>query len=229
MNAEDADLEARFAAPAERDLPPGRHNQHREILMNHMLTPSRQAEPAPARHPRHPRRRILAISGTAGIVVAVAAAVALVVTPAPASSHNAAAGGKAPAKTTQAAANPVLAQLAADITARQARLPGNATLEIRNQSPTSDKPGDNGVDWTPAKVGLWSQAAARRRVIWQLAATQAQARWRAGASRKELPCLPRSPGRTAILWASLLTSRSVLCAVMSAVRLDTDQNCNTLD
>ena len=57
MNAEHADLEARFAAPAERDLPPGRHNQHREILMNHMLTASRQAEPAPARHPRHPRRR----------------------------------------------------------------------------------------------------------------------------------------------------------------------------
>ncbi len=146
MNAEHADLEARFAAPAERDLPPGRHNQHREILMNHMLTASRQAEPAPARHPRRPRRRILAISGTAGIVVAAAAAVALVVTSAPASSHNAAASGKPPAKTTQAAANPVLAQLAADITARQARLTGNATLEIRNQSPTSDKPGDNGVD-----------------------------------------------------------------------------------
>jgi hypothetical protein len=38
MNAEHADLEARFAAPAERDLPPGRHDLHREILMNHMLT-----------------------------------------------------------------------------------------------------------------------------------------------------------------------------------------------
>src|ERR1017187_121571 len=146
MNAEHADLEARVAAPAKRDLPPGRHNQHREILMNHMLTASRQAEPAPARHPRHPRRRILAISGTAGIVVAAAAAVALVVTSAPASSHNAAASGKPPAKTTQAAANPVLAQLAADITARQPRLTGNATLEIRNQSPAKDKPGDYGVD-----------------------------------------------------------------------------------
>jgi hypothetical protein len=38
MNAEHPDLEARFAAPAERDLPPGRHDLHREILMNHMLS-----------------------------------------------------------------------------------------------------------------------------------------------------------------------------------------------
>ena len=37
MNAEHADLEARFAAPVERDLPPGRHDLHREILMSHLL------------------------------------------------------------------------------------------------------------------------------------------------------------------------------------------------
>ena len=43
MNAEHADLEARFAAPADRGLPPGRHELHREILMNHMLTESGQA------------------------------------------------------------------------------------------------------------------------------------------------------------------------------------------
>ena len=34
----------------------------------------------------------------------------------------------------------------ADITTRQARLPGNATLEIRNQSPTSSRVASNGVD-----------------------------------------------------------------------------------
>ena len=45
MNAEHADLEARFAAPVERDLPPGRHDLHREILMNHLLNrpPTREA------------------------------------------------------------------------------------------------------------------------------------------------------------------------------------------
>ena len=46
--------EARFAAPADRGLPPGRHELHREILMNHMLTESGQA---PTRH-RNPRRRL---------------------------------------------------------------------------------------------------------------------------------------------------------------------------
>jgi hypothetical protein len=38
MNADHAGLEARIAAPAECDLPHGRHDLHREILMNHMLT-----------------------------------------------------------------------------------------------------------------------------------------------------------------------------------------------
>ncbi|HEV3382751.1 MAG TPA: hypothetical protein VG142_17450 [Trebonia sp.] len=79
MNPDHANLEARFAAPAERDLPPGRHDKHREILMNHMLTSSGHDESAPARQPRRPRRRILAIGGTAVIGVA-AAAVAVIAT-----------------------------------------------------------------------------------------------------------------------------------------------------
>src|SRR6202522_793212 len=75
MNAEH--LDARFAAPRERDLPPGRHELHREILMNHMLTESGHA---PARH-RRPRRRMLAIGGTAGFGIAAAAvAVTLIAT-----------------------------------------------------------------------------------------------------------------------------------------------------
>jgi hypothetical protein len=47
MNAEHADLEARFAVPVERDLPPGRHDLHREILMSHMMSkqPTREATP----------------------------------------------------------------------------------------------------------------------------------------------------------------------------------------
>jgi len=46
------------------DLPSGRHELHREILMNHMLTESGQDGQAPATH-RRPRRRMLAIGGTA--------------------------------------------------------------------------------------------------------------------------------------------------------------------
>jgi hypothetical protein len=72
--------------------------------------------------------------------------VALVVTSAPAPSHHGAVSGKPPAKAAPAAVNPVLAQLAADINVQQVKLPGNATLEIRNQSPTSDQPGANGFD-----------------------------------------------------------------------------------
>src|ERR1700722_20869081 len=93
MNAEHADLEARFAAPSDRGLPPGRHELHREILMNHMLTESGQA---PARH-RRPRRRMLAIGGTAGFGIAAAAvAVTLIATSAarpPAAPSRPGAGG----------------------------------------------------------------------------------------------------------------------------------------
>src|ERR1700733_8055391 len=80
MNAEDSDLEAWFAAPADRGLPPGRHELHREILMNHMLTERGQDGPAPARR-RRSRLRMLAIGGTAGLGIAAAAvAVTLIVT-----------------------------------------------------------------------------------------------------------------------------------------------------
>jgi hypothetical protein len=69
MNPEYADLEARFAAPAERDLPPGRHGLYREILMNHMLTqqPARETAPHGGRRPWQARGRLLAaaVAGTA--------------------------------------------------------------------------------------------------------------------------------------------------------------------
>ena len=98
---------------------------------------------------RRTATRAVAAAGT-GAVAAVAAA--LVVTSAPAPGHSTAAGGsgaargKPSAKPAPAAVNPVLAQLAADITVKQVKLSGDATLEIRNQSPTSDKMGANGVD-----------------------------------------------------------------------------------
>jgi hypothetical protein len=46
MNTDHADVTARFSAPAERDLPPGRHQLHREILMNHVLSQSSGHETA---------------------------------------------------------------------------------------------------------------------------------------------------------------------------------------
>jgi hypothetical protein len=42
--------------------------------------------------------------------------------------------------------NQVLAQLAADVKVQLVKLPGNATLEIRNQSPASAAIGGNGID-----------------------------------------------------------------------------------
>jgi len=87
---------------------------------------------------------------TAGFgVVALAAAAAvvtLVVTSTPAPSPGAAASGSPSARATPAAVNQVLAQLAADVKVQLVKLPGNATLEVRNQSPASDATGDNGID-----------------------------------------------------------------------------------
>jgi hypothetical protein len=94
------------------------------------------------------RGRIAGLSVAA--VGAAAAAVVLVITStsAPTPGQHATAGGtpSAKAKTAPAAVNPILAQLAANISVPQVTLPGNATLEIRNQSPTSAIPGANGYD-----------------------------------------------------------------------------------
>jgi hypothetical protein len=79
MTGEHADLKAWPTVPADRDLPPGRHDLHRENLMNHI---DNQRPPARARpHARPPaggvrpgrRRRRLAV---AAVSVAVAAGVA---------------------------------------------------------------------------------------------------------------------------------------------------------
>jgi hypothetical protein len=170
MNAEHADLDARFATPRERDLPPGRHELHREILMNHMLTESGHA---PAKH-RRPRRRMLAIGGTAGFGIAAAAvAVTLIATstarpPAPsrpvtgglAASHSA-------TPTTSAVSSP-LVLLADTITASANKQPGDATLIFRSTTFTDGTAPGSGYDlytdsgpyyWSPTKSGLPGQVA----------------------------------------------------------------------
>jgi hypothetical protein len=86
MNAEHTYLEARFAAPAERDLPPGRHDLYREMLMNHMLT-----QPSASKATRHgssrgrlPSGRVLAAAAAAAVVAAGATGYAITAAQAPA-------------------------------------------------------------------------------------------------------------------------------------------------
>jgi len=146
MNAEHADLEARFAAPAERDLPPGRHKLHREILMNHMLTESGQA---PAKH-RRPRRRMLAIGGTAGLGIAAAAvAVTLIATSTarpPAAPPRPVAGGPTASHATTPTVSSPLVLLADTITASANKQPGDATLVFRTTTFTDGQAGGSGFD-----------------------------------------------------------------------------------
>jgi hypothetical protein len=162
MNSEHADLEARFAAPAERDLPPGRHNQHREVLMNHMLTTSGEVEPAPGRH-RH-RRRILAFGGAAGIAIGAAAVtVTMIATSAPPSRPPA--GGHS----TSSAVTSPLVRLAGYITTSARKQPGDATLVVRTSTYTTGEPSGTSADlytdsgayyWAPTESGLPAQIAA---------------------------------------------------------------------
>lgn len=91
---------------------------------------------ASRRRARWGMRRTVGFSAAA--LVAAAAAAALVVT-------SASAPSKHPANAAPAAVNPILAKLAADITPLRAKVSGDATLEIRNQSPTSNKLGSNGI------------------------------------------------------------------------------------
>jgi hypothetical protein len=121
----------------------------RATLRAAMVMQDEVPEPAtPRGRARWGRGRIAGFSMAA--VGAAAAAVVLVVasTSSSAPGQHATAGGTTPSKagSAPAAVNPVLAQLAANITVPQVTLPGNATMEIRNQSPTSATPGANGID-----------------------------------------------------------------------------------
>jgi hypothetical protein len=74
MNAELAALKARFTAPAERDLPPGRHDLDRATFMNHMLT-----QPLASTTTRHGRSRswrppVRLLAAAAAVAVAAGAA-----------------------------------------------------------------------------------------------------------------------------------------------------------
>ena len=190
MNPDHANLEARFAAPAERDLPPGRHDKHREILMNHVRTANGHAGPAPARQRR--RRRLLAISGTAVIGAAAAVVVVVIATSAAPSRPPAAssgppsrplAGPSATSSRPAAASRPLagghaassagttspLIRLADYVTASAHKQPGDATLVIRTSTYTTGENSGSGTDlytdsgayyWAPAESGLAGQITA---------------------------------------------------------------------
>jgi hypothetical protein len=114
---------------------------------------------APRRRARWGMRRRVGF-GAAALVAATAAA-ALVVT-------STSTPGKPPAKAEQATAHPILADLAANNSPLQVKAPGDATLEIRNQSPTSDKLGSNGIGlFTDDGTYYWGndKKALRRAVV----------------------------------------------------------------
>jgi hypothetical protein len=131
---------------------PRAYEEARAVLLAAMaVEEGKQQTKGAHRRARWGRRRTAAFGAVA--LGAAAAAVALVVTSAAAPSHNTATQstgtrntGTPAAKETPAAVNPILAQLASSITVQQVKLPGDATLEIRNHTATSDQIGDNGVD-----------------------------------------------------------------------------------
>jgi hypothetical protein len=137
--------------------------------MNHLLTESGQA---PARH-RRPRRRMLAIGGTAGFGIAAAAvAVTLIATSTsrpPAASPRPVAGGPAASHSATPAASSPLVLLADNITASANKQPGNATLVFQSTTFTDGQAPGSGFDlytdsgpyyWAPTESGLPAQIAA---------------------------------------------------------------------
>ncbi len=109
---------------------PRAFEEARAVLRTAMTIEKVETKTAPRRRARWGTRRTAGFSVAA--LGAAAAAVALVVTSTSAPSHNAAATGKPPATAAPAGANPILAQLAANITANISPVPGNASLIIQN-------------------------------------------------------------------------------------------------
>lgn len=110
---------------------------------------AQETQATPRRRVRWGARRTASLGAVA--VGAAAAAVALVVTSTGAAVHS------TTVSATPGAVNPVLAQLASDVKVQQVKLPGDATMEIRNQLPNSDQVGANGVDlYTDSGTYYWA-------------------------------------------------------------------------
>lgn len=145
MNTESAAIpapgdEARFAAPAERDLPPGRHQLHREILMNHMLShpPTREATPRHGRRSWRGRGRLLA-AAAAGTALAGGVAGDVI------TAGNAAVAPKAPVAASNPATAPVRTRSTTGSATQQATLAakvlGKAAAHLAKATVAEPNPG----------------------------------------------------------------------------------------
>jgi len=151
-------------------LRPEAFGQARTVLRAAM-TGEGSAGPAPARPPRRPRRRTLAIRSTVGLGIGIAAA-AVAVALIPASARQPVAVHVRPPAGHPAAARGTstpLTRLAGYIKAHTGRPPGNATLVIRTQSYATGQPvrvvdlyADSGAYYfASTESGLPAQIAAR--------------------------------------------------------------------
>lgn len=117
---------------------PRAFEEARAVLRTAMTIEEVETKTAPRQRARWGTRRTAGFSVAA--LGAAAAAVALVVTSTSAPSHHVAATGKPPATAAPAVANPVLAQLAANITASSGQLTGDASLIIQTRTLGSQPP-----------------------------------------------------------------------------------------
>jgi hypothetical protein len=117
---------------------PRAFEEARAVLRTAMTIEEVETKTAPRQRARWGTRRTAGFSVAA--LGAAAAAVALVVTSTSAPSHHAAATGKPPATAAPAVAHPVLAQLAANITASSGQLTSDASLVIQTRTLGSQPP-----------------------------------------------------------------------------------------
>jgi len=167
MNSEQADLKARFGAPPDRDLPPGRQAQHREYLMSRISNqpPSVAASRTPAaellspwvkgpdhasrssRFPHRPaRRRLLAaVAGGAALAACAAGVTSYTLTRSPGPATGPVAAGSSTPKT---APTPAAVQRAA----LAARILRDAATQVARVGVTAE-PGPD--QWIYAKTVLY--------------------------------------------------------------------------
>ncbi|MFI0447956.1 hypothetical protein [Actinomadura sp. 6N118] len=138
---------------------PHAFEEARTVLRAAMATGAPETKPGSRRRTRWGKRRMVGFSAAALVAASAAAALVVTSTPTP---------DKPPAKAGQATANPILAKLVANITPLPANAPGDATLEIRNQSPTSAELGSNGIGlFTDDGTYYWGvdKSALRRAIV----------------------------------------------------------------
>lgn len=137
---------------AAKSVRPGTYEEARDVLRAAIGTEESMNAPKSEslRRARWGRSRRVGFSTVGLAAAAVAVAVIVTSTSPPAAS------------TVSATGNPLLTKLAADITAKQTTLPGNATLEIRNRLVNSAQVQTNGIDlYTDSGAYFWGDDASQ--------------------------------------------------------------------